>query len=310
VLLAAALASYVNLRRGRADRRGAFRLGAFITVVIVLMWVVMPHVRSGADDQQRFFARSGIALFIGVVLYVMYLGLEPFVRRLWPSMLVGWTRTLNGGFHDPLVGRDALIGVAVGAVMALLALTPYVTAPFTHIQLPSPLLKDVSSLQGLRGAFLTVLQAVNNGLQNTLLNVFVYSFFRALFEWVTRTPFGRARRTVAGLLRMNASASDWAYVVLSVATAALLAFGSAPQAERYFAACASALTTLILLLVLLRAGIFAMAVTTFTASLLERMPMRLSPDALYAHGSWIAVMLLLGLAVYGFRTATRTGARI
>src|SRR5262249_19628059 len=95
-LVAAAIASYRNLRRGRADRRGAFRIASFMVLLLVAGWLAGPHVSPGSEEQQRFFARTGLALFVGFAMYLLYLGLEPFVRRLWPSMLVTWTRVLNG----------------------------------------------------------------------------------------------------------------------------------------------------------------------------------------------------------------------
>ena len=39
---------------------------------------------------------------------------EPFVRRRWPGRIISWSRLLAGGFRDPLVGRDILIGAVFG----------------------------------------------------------------------------------------------------------------------------------------------------------------------------------------------------
>ena len=61
-----------------------------------------------ADEQQRFFVSIGLRLFVAGALYLLYLGLEPFVRRSWPTMLVGWSRVLAGRIRDPLIGRDIL----------------------------------------------------------------------------------------------------------------------------------------------------------------------------------------------------------
>ena len=131
------------------------------------------------------------------------------------------------------------------------------------------------------------------------------SFFRAVFERATRTPFGASRWTVAGKLRMSDAVSDWVFVALAVAVSAVNAAGGTTGWDRAFAIFAAATTTLVLLLVLVRAGILALAIMYITAALLARMPMRFSPDLLYAAGSWIALAVLLGLAVYGFRLATR-----
>ena len=48
-------------------------------------------------------------------LWVLYIALEPYVRRRWPATLVSWSRLLAGGFRDPiLVGRDVLAGCLSG----------------------------------------------------------------------------------------------------------------------------------------------------------------------------------------------------
>ena len=36
----------------------------------------------------------GYALFLAVVVaYLCYLGLEPYIRRQWPRMLISWSRS-------------------------------------------------------------------------------------------------------------------------------------------------------------------------------------------------------------------------
>jgi hypothetical protein len=54
------------------------------------------------------------ALFLGGFLWVLYIALEPFVRRRWPHLLISWTRLLSGQWRDPVVGRDVLIGLGAG----------------------------------------------------------------------------------------------------------------------------------------------------------------------------------------------------
>src|SRR5215471_15409890 len=61
----------------------------------------------------------GFALSMGALLWVLYVAVEPYVRRRWPHTLITWTRLLSGEFRDPLVGRDILIGCAGGMVLNL-----------------------------------------------------------------------------------------------------------------------------------------------------------------------------------------------
>ena len=61
-----------------------------------------------------FTAYIAWALYRVGLVYVFYLALEPYARRLWPHMLVSWVRLMGGRFRDPLVGRDLLIGALYG----------------------------------------------------------------------------------------------------------------------------------------------------------------------------------------------------
>ena len=296
----ATLTSWRQLRHGRADRRGAFRLAAFMTVLLSSVWLLQAHVADAPAEQQRFFVRIGLALFVGGAMYITYLGFEPFVRRLWPSMLVGWSRVLNGQLRDPLIGHDALVGVASGAIFALIGLV---------IDHPTVRMPEFATLEGLRGAGLTIVGAMNNGLQNCLLTVFQYSMFRALFEWVTRTPIGASRWTIAGKIRMSPRASDKVFVALAVVVAVLNNIGSSGSVvHRALPAADNALQTWLLLVVLLRIGILASVVMFFTNSMLLRMPVTFTRSALHADSTWITLAILLGIAALGFRLATRSRA--
>src|SRR5206468_2586371 len=53
------------------------------------------------------------------VAALLYLALEPYVRRRMPELLIGWTRLLDGRWRDPRVGRDVLVGALAGSIMAL-----------------------------------------------------------------------------------------------------------------------------------------------------------------------------------------------
>jgi hypothetical protein len=58
-------------------------------------------------------------LFWTFFFWVVYLAFEPFVRRRWPGRIISWSRLLAGGFRDPLVGRDLLIGAVFGSAMII-----------------------------------------------------------------------------------------------------------------------------------------------------------------------------------------------
>ncbi len=116
VLAVSILFARNNLKAGRGDLRGALKLMIFLfTVFFGGRFIYADHVPTVWGELgilYMTFARSLIpALFIGLI----YIALEPFVRRYWSELLISWNRLLNGEFRDPLIGRDVLFGLILGA---------------------------------------------------------------------------------------------------------------------------------------------------------------------------------------------------
>ena len=114
VLLGSAVFALRNLKLGRGDRKGAFRLAAFVFVVLFLRWLFNAHHVLTEFEALNLIAGVQRILFWTFFFWVVYLAFEPFVRRRWPGRIVSWSRVLAGGFRDPLVGRDVLIGALFG----------------------------------------------------------------------------------------------------------------------------------------------------------------------------------------------------
>lgn len=112
-----------NLRLGRGDRRGALRLAVAVISMLSVAWLLSEQHVPSIWEIYLAFGAAGWTLLIGGFLWIMYLALEPYVRRSWPRMIVSWNRLLSGSVRDPLVGRGVLIGFAGGTVsMALVTL--------------------------------------------------------------------------------------------------------------------------------------------------------------------------------------------
>ena len=118
-LLGAVYFARRNLRMGRGDRRGATRQALFFFSLLGIEFIFRDH-----------FGSIYTLLVTPVVFWLMYIALEPFVRRRWPGMLIGWSRLLAGNFRDPLVGRNLLVGCAGGIVLAML---PYLGMAFASL---------------------------------------------------------------------------------------------------------------------------------------------------------------------------------
>lgn len=118
VVAVGALFARWNLRRGRGDTKGALRLAGYTVVLNCIYALSTYHFVPRPDYIFIQFLFLAIPLFFSLYLAVGYLAVEPFARRFWPKLMVSWQRLLSGRVRDPLVGRDALLGVLAGAVMS------------------------------------------------------------------------------------------------------------------------------------------------------------------------------------------------
>jgi predicted Ser/Thr protein kinase len=115
------LLAWRNIRQGRANTQGAWRLALFAFVLHILAWALLAtHVRVFSEELGILCGIVGLAFLDSGLLALWYLVLEPYVRRRWPWIMVGWNRMLAGRFGDPMVGRELLIGGLAGTILVLL----------------------------------------------------------------------------------------------------------------------------------------------------------------------------------------------
>jgi predicted Ser/Thr protein kinase len=112
-----------NLKAGRSDLRGAIVTGVTVTLLYPPIYLVTDNLREmGATrilDSLINGMAAGHALLHGVGVAIGYLAIEPYVRRLWPNVLVGWARLVSGRWKDPIVGRSILAGAVCGTLVTL-----------------------------------------------------------------------------------------------------------------------------------------------------------------------------------------------
>lgn len=110
-----------NRRLGRGDPKGAARLAGLLFALTMFAWLASAHHVPAPDlEIGGLIAACAASLMAGTSCAVMYLAIEPYVRRIMPELLIGWARTLEGRFKDPRVGRDVLMGAVLGCTSTLL----------------------------------------------------------------------------------------------------------------------------------------------------------------------------------------------
>jgi serine/threonine-protein kinase len=86
------------------------RVAVVFFLVRMLVWAFTEH-HNGVVGREfdLFLTHLAFAVFFAAFLWVLYVALEPFVRKKWPGWIISWSRLLGGDYRDPLVGRDVLI---------------------------------------------------------------------------------------------------------------------------------------------------------------------------------------------------------
>ena len=112
-----------NVRSGRADLRGALFFALIVGGVETLSFILPRHTLMeifSLDFVTRPLSRG---MWIGGICWIVYLGLEPHVRRRWPHFLLGWTRFVvglsSGRWTDPLPWREVLTGLTLGCILGV-----------------------------------------------------------------------------------------------------------------------------------------------------------------------------------------------
>jgi len=282
LIVAALVLARRNLAAGRADRSGGVRLALVILVLGLVEWTATAH-HMGLRSQELgiFVMGTSVALFIAVLIWLFYVAIEPFVRRLWPHALVSWTRLLSRGPGDPLVARDLLAGTAMGSVIVVVTLV--------GLRLPGWLGQTVEPLKTDLGL-------------DTLLSL---RYGVGILAQVPMAAAGLATGTflLLVLLRLVLKRELLAALalVLLVGTLNGLRWGM----PLLWALPVSLSIMAGFTIVALRFGLFAYVVAATIVDLWIRIPLTADLSSFRAPPTVLVAVVVLGTALYSFRHARR-----
>jgi serine/threonine protein kinase len=267
-----------NVRSGRGDRRGATRLAllAFLT-----MWVacfLAAHHIPAELEFVIFLGATALGLIVGAISWLLYVALEPYVRRRWPRSLISWTRLLTGQTRDPMVGCDLLVGILAGVYWAVAARVDGLALGWMG-KLP-----DAPDVALAYDSLMSLRMMASVFLLNVAAFVFVslgYFFIFFLLRLVLRKQW---LAVLAALLILCVPSLFATHPVLHV-TFELISLS-------------------IGLIVLIRFGLLAVMAALWTFSLLFAYPLTVHLSAWYAGPTFFALFVILAVAIFGFYTST------
>jgi serine/threonine-protein kinase len=264
-----------NLRRGVGDRRGAWRLGLAVAALSLASWALRTDAYGSLFANELVLAVPlGLALALGGMTALIYLALEPYVRRLWPRTLISWTRLLMGRFGDPLVGRDVLVGGMAGVLVAVLQRLEWLVPHLLDVPSRIPYGVQESTLLGGTRA-----------LASALFPNFLAGPLQVLFALAMSMLLLRRRGPAVGaamlLLMLSDShwvaAGDHGLVVTSALVEVVLVWG-------------------LLLATLLRFGLLALVSAFFFFRILQGWPLTFDVSAWYSGTSLLGMAILAAVA--------------
>jgi serine/threonine-protein kinase len=270
VVIGGSVLARKHLREGRGDRQGAQALGSFVAAALWVLWVCQVHVSATVGMLGIVLLVVATTVFYAALFWAIYLALEPFVRRYWPQTLVSWTTILAGRPRDPIVGRDALIGVAIGVVVALLVQISVLVGD-------SPLWADPQYLDGTRQAAGLVVMQVLYAVRTSLFFFYLIFLFRLLLrrEWAAAGAFV----LVFTALDVLDSTTPWMEGTTTAAYFSLLAFA------------------------VLRWGFTTVTAAILTGNSLLNMPATTAWAGWHFEATVMTAAIPVALALWSFRTA-------
>jgi serine/threonine-protein kinase len=254
-----------NLRLGRGDRSGAFRVALAVFLLYSLARLFRAnHVSAFSEEVWILIKVFAYPCFWSLQVWLLYVALEPFARRRWPRTLISWKRLLAGRIRDPLVGRDILVGAALGTLSAVLLRLAWLRSS------PQPYGKTwiMASLR--------------------------YYCFEAFVNAFSAVLYGMAFLFLLVLLRIVLR-KEW----LALAGLCLILAGPVAGETLVF----GALRALVLILVLRRVGLLALTSALFFFFCGAEVPITGNLSAWYAPGAFLVFGLGALVALYAFHTS-------
>jgi len=275
-IIGAVVLAWRNIRAGRVDRRGALTLGVFVGAVCLISVSIGRHTVRNMLDLQIISTPLARAIWLGGLTWVVYLGMEPVVRRRWPTLLISWTRLLSGRVRDPLVWRDILYGCAIGSIfgplyglMLIIDLKP--------ITVTDPIIPTMAWFTGIPFALAILAQTICGNLAIPLLVTLL----------------------LTGIDRLTRFA--WISYPLTAVFLWLLIGGQQADAVSIAAALCAATCIFVLRLY----GQLAFAITLMIATILINFPITIDLSTWYTWLSLIGSLPVIALAVTGALFAGR-----
>ncbi len=273
-----------NVRLGRGDRRGAARIGIAVFLALCTISISLhPAALGNPNPIATFTPILWRPAGVGALAWLIYLAFEPYFRRLYPDLLVSWSRLVAGRVRDPLVGRDVLGGLLLGCTAVLILMGLNAAPAFFASGGQTPFYFDPMTLAGTRSVIASAASRLVDTIMNTMFGLAIVLLGTLVF---------RRKALGIGLL----------WILVTAFTAG--------QENAVLEVPAAALAAGLLVLALVRFGVVGIAAYGLARNMLPTVPLTLDPSAWYAPYGFFFVLLVLAVTAWAFWAARGGGSLI
>ncbi len=279
VLVVGVMLAWRNLRLGRGDRRGAFRLATFVFAVWMVAVLLGAHHVPSSDELWLLITFLSLGLLISSLSWVLYIAMEPYVRRRWPATLVSWSRLLAGGFRDPLVGRDVLAGCLLGSFSIALVRVAWFVPSWLGYPPMLPYSGPKWEFLGARAILASISSRLLIALFFSLVILFVLFLLRVLLR------------------------KQWAAAILSALLLTFFVAAGGGTLSSPPTLVSQTITYSLTVFLLIRFGLLAVVASEAFNDLLSSLPLTAQLSSWYASVSLAGIVLVVAVAFYAFYTS-------
>jgi serine/threonine-protein kinase len=276
VVIGACLLARHNLHHGRGDWRNGFRLAGFVLALSLASWALSAHHLPTVVEIVIVIMGLSTSVLAAAMIWVLYVALEPYVRRRWPKTIISWTRILGGRFRDPVVGGHILVGILFGVVLTVLVdLLAYLNIRSNGVPDQFVVLSTIHSVVRVGSDLLGVLP---NSIMSTLGVFFILFMLVVIFrrEWLAASAF----------------------VVFLTVISVVASAGSAIVATPI-----RLLQYVLMMFVMLRFGLLPFVVGSCIVNILLYFPITGDFSAWYAGSAIFALAFVVVFSAWAFHTA-------
>lgn len=270
--------AYRNLKAGRGDLRGGLKLTFFLFLLAFISQAILAdHIPTVWGELSIIYKAVSYAGVNSIIVGILYIALEPFVRRSWPEMLISWSRLMAGDLRDPMVGRDVLTGGLMGlghlfGIQVGFILLRYVAGQKDSV-LPFYFLQPLNSVSGLIGMFLdNIVASTAFG----LVVVFVALFFYLIIKKKNLSVFAVGLLFFLFQFMIMTSSIHWLFTIAAI------------------------INVVCFIVALGRSGLLGMISFWVFFEVIYEYPQTFYTSSFYFPSSALSIIIILAIATYAF----------